>query len=83
MAREDRKERNGRTGHDDKRVAGGGRPCPICGEPSLRRWRPFCSRRCADIDLHRWLSGAYVIAGGTSVAPQEGREEEESSPRGS
>jgi endogenous inhibitor of DNA gyrase (YacG/DUF329 family) len=37
------------------------RPCPICGRPSAVRFRPFCSRRCADIDLHRWLGGRYVI----------------------
>lgn len=37
------------------------RPCPICGEPSVRATFPFCSRRCADVDLNRWLSGAYTI----------------------
>ncbi len=37
------------------------RPCPICGKPSSQEHYPFCSRRCADIDLNRWLSGAYVI----------------------
>ncbi|MCC7348255.1 MAG: DNA gyrase inhibitor YacG [Variibacter sp.] len=37
------------------------RPCPICGQPSVRAFRPFCSRRCADVDLHRWLAGRYVI----------------------
>jgi endogenous inhibitor of DNA gyrase (YacG/DUF329 family) len=37
------------------------RPCPICGKPSTQRFRPFCSRRCADVDLHRWLGGRYVI----------------------
>jgi endogenous inhibitor of DNA gyrase (YacG/DUF329 family) len=37
------------------------RRCPICGKPSVQRWRPFCSKRCADIDLHRWLGGRYVI----------------------
>jgi hypothetical protein len=37
------------------------RPCPICGHMSTRRWHPFCSRRCADIDLNRWLKGAYAI----------------------
>jgi endogenous inhibitor of DNA gyrase (YacG/DUF329 family) len=37
------------------------KPCPICGKPSLDRYRPFCSRRCGDIDLHRWLSGTYAI----------------------
>jgi endogenous inhibitor of DNA gyrase (YacG/DUF329 family) len=37
------------------------RPCPICGKPSSQEHYPFCSKRCADIDLNRWLSGAYVI----------------------
>jgi endogenous inhibitor of DNA gyrase (YacG/DUF329 family) len=37
------------------------RACPICGQPSSRATWPFCSRRCADIDLNRWLSGAYAI----------------------
>ena len=35
--------------------------CPICGKPAQARWRPFCSKRCADVDLHRWLSGAYTV----------------------
>ena len=37
------------------------RPCPVCGKPSTQAHHPFCSGRCADIDLNRWLSGAYVI----------------------
>ena len=37
------------------------RPCPICGKPSTQAHHPFCSARCADIDLNRWLSGSYVI----------------------
>jgi endogenous inhibitor of DNA gyrase (YacG/DUF329 family) len=37
------------------------RPCPICGKPSSQQQHPFCSARCADIDLNRWLSGSYVI----------------------
>ena len=37
--------------------------CPICGKPQTEDYRPFCSRRCADVDLNRWLSGSYVIAG--------------------
>ena len=37
------------------------RPCPICGKPSVQAFHPFCSARCADIDLNRWLSDAYVI----------------------
>ena len=37
------------------------RPCPICGKPADPKVRPFCSRRCADVDLYRWLSGAYAV----------------------
>jgi endogenous inhibitor of DNA gyrase (YacG/DUF329 family) len=36
-------------------------PCPICGKPSNQANHPFCSPRCQDIDLNRWLSGSYVI----------------------
>ncbi|WP_163467870.1 DNA gyrase inhibitor YacG, partial [Klebsiella michiganensis] len=36
------------------------RACPICGKPALVRFKPFCSKRCAEVDLHRWLSGSYV-----------------------
>jgi endogenous inhibitor of DNA gyrase (YacG/DUF329 family) len=46
---------------DDKDVRFAARPCPICGKPSSFAERPFCSRRCADIDLHRWFSGTYAI----------------------
>jgi uncharacterized protein len=35
--------------------------CPICGKPAEHRHRPFCSRRCADVDLNRWLSGVYAV----------------------
>ena len=35
--------------------------CPICGKPSVQDYRPFCSRRCADVDLQRWLSGVYAV----------------------
>ena len=37
------------------------RPCPECGRPSVREHYPFCSSRCRDIDLNRWLSGSYAI----------------------
>lgn len=45
--------------------------CPICGRPGVPRYRPFCSRRCADIDLGRWLTGGYAIPGpeGEAEAP--------------
>jgi endogenous inhibitor of DNA gyrase (YacG/DUF329 family) len=37
--------------------------CPICGKPAAAATRPFCSQRCADVDLNRWLSGVYVVPG--------------------
>jgi len=37
------------------------RACPECRRPSARDTYPFCSARCKDIDLNRWLSGSYVI----------------------
>lgn len=47
------------------------RPCPICGLESDRKFFPFCSKRCADVDLNRWLTGQYAVPvveedGGTS-----------------
>ncbi|TCL96179.1 endogenous inhibitor of DNA gyrase (YacG/DUF329 family) [Rhizobium sp. PP-WC-2G-219] len=36
-------------------------PCPECGRPSHREHYPFCSNRCRDLDLSRWLTGAYAI----------------------
>ena len=37
--------------------------CPICGKPRDAAFTPFCSKRCADIDLGRWLKGGYAIPG--------------------
>lgn len=37
------------------------RPCPICGKPAVEAVKPFCSKRCADVDLHRWLGGVYAV----------------------
>jgi endogenous inhibitor of DNA gyrase (YacG/DUF329 family) len=37
--------------------------CPVCARPKVHEFRPFCSRRCADIDLSRWLRGSYAIPG--------------------
>ncbi|MFI5011477.1 MAG: DNA gyrase inhibitor YacG [Hyphomicrobiales bacterium] len=48
-------------------------PCPICGKPSVERHAPFCSRRCGDVDLGRWLKGVYAIP----VKEAEDDEEEE------
>ena len=37
------------------------RLCPICGKPPVTAYTPFCSKRCADVDLHRWLGGIYAV----------------------
>jgi endogenous inhibitor of DNA gyrase (YacG/DUF329 family) len=37
------------------------RRCPNCGKPTDEAFRPFCSKRCKDVDLNRWLSGSYAI----------------------
>ena len=55
--------------------------CPICGKPAADKFRPFCSKRCADVDLNRWLSGVYVVPGkeeeaeDENAAPEKGDEE--------
>lgn len=35
--------------------------CPSCGAPRVKKFRPFCSKRCADMDLGRWFTGAYAV----------------------
>lgn len=35
--------------------------CPVCGEDTVHKYRPFCSRRCADIDLGKWLNEDYSV----------------------
>lgn len=49
--------------------------CVRCGAPVTPRSRPFCSQRCADIDLGGWLTERYRVAG--DHAPPEGGEEDE------
>ena len=48
--------------------------CPICGSPADRDHRPFCSRRCREVDLGRWFSGSYAIP---AVEPPDGADLEE------
>lgn len=54
--------------------------CPICKRPSTPEYRPFCSRRCADIDLGRWITGAYAIPADEAEEGEigSGREDSES-----
>lgn len=44
--------------------------CPVCKNPTLNQYRPFCSQRCADIDLGKWFSGQYFIPG-EKIDPEE------------
>ena len=44
--------------------------CPICRKPAVEASKPFCSERCRDVDLNRWLSGSYAIPS------REGEEED-------
>jgi endogenous inhibitor of DNA gyrase (YacG/DUF329 family) len=44
------------------------RPCPICGKPPLLPHMPFCSARCRQVDLGRWLTGRYAVE--TSETPE-------------
>lgn len=50
--------------------------CALCGKPVDPAYRPFCSRRCADVDLQRWLSDGYAIP----AAPEDD-DEADSIPR--
>src|SRR5690606_33145059 len=73
-----RARRRGRRAAMSEKIAplrprrGGGRKrrgCPICGAPAVAAFRPFCSPRCADIDLGRWLKEGYRVP--TDEAPGE------------
>ena len=50
--------------------------CPVCSKPGDAKYRPFCSKRCADVDLGRWLKESY------RVPTEEGPEDGESPPDG-
>jgi endogenous inhibitor of DNA gyrase (YacG/DUF329 family) len=53
----------------------GRRRCPICGKPAMAGHHPFCSKRCADIDLGRWFKEGYRVA--SDEPPEDEREESE------
>jgi endogenous inhibitor of DNA gyrase (YacG/DUF329 family) len=64
-----------KTGASDPvtRLPSGRRRCAICGKPAVAPHQPFCSARCADIDLGRWLNESYRVA--TEEPPEEAPEE--------
>ena len=55
--------------------------CPICRKPADPQYRPFCSRRCADVDLGRWLTGGYAIPAEDEDAPEEAADRTQEPPR--
>jgi hypothetical protein len=63
------------TPYDEGHDGDGGAPkaaiprCPICKAPTRPEHRPFCSKRCADVDLHRWLAGVYRVP--TAEPPED------------
>ena len=61
---------------DTENAAPPAKPCSICGKPAVARFKPFCSARCADIDLGRWLKGSYVIPGEPVDEAEEGAPQE-------
>ena len=51
------------------------RPCPVCKKLSTQKHHPFCSSRCAQVDLGRWLGGTYAIPVVEDESLQDGSEE--------
>jgi endogenous inhibitor of DNA gyrase (YacG/DUF329 family) len=45
--------------------------CPICGKATVKQVRPFCSKRCADVDLARWFNGSYAVPSSEPVGPDD------------
>lgn len=46
-------------------------PCPICHKDSHADYRPFCSRRCADVDLGKWLNESYRVPSDEAAEPED------------
>ncbi len=55
--------------------------CPICEKKTDPKYRPFCSKRCADLDLAKWLSGSYAIPSEDPEDLEEAAREVESAPK--
>lgn len=66
---------SGKGGAGSAKTGNGGAICALCDKPVAESYSPFCSRRCADIDLGRWLKGQYAIpaslGGGVGSAEDE------------
>ena len=51
--------------------------CPMCKKPSVFEYRPFCSKRCADLDLAHWFNGDYTIEGNEEKEKEQEEERED------
>ena len=51
------------------------RPCPECKRPSSREDYPFCSNHCRNLDLSRWLTGAYALPVAEDETDADGEED--------
>lgn len=55
-----------------------GATCPICRKnPKVEAYKPFCSKRCADVDLQRWLVGSYVLPETDEAVPDNDPENDD------
>ena len=69
-----------KTGASKGKASRGTPVCPICGKPADAVLRPFCSKRCADVDLHRWFSGRYAVPVTEDEEEDERRDESDEAP---
>ena len=58
-------------------IPGTAMTCPLCGKPAEAVYRPFCSRRCADLDLGKWFNEAYRIPAEPSDEDQDEDQDED------
>lgn len=58
------------------------RRCPLCGRPTVPRFRPFCSAGCRDRDLLAWLDGRRFVPGVDLEVPGEGEGADSPADRG-
>jgi hypothetical protein len=73
MTKTDDRDRTGPRGQ-----AGQSAACPVCGKPAAPATQPFCSKRCAQLDLGRWLTGSYRVPTDEPADPSDlPREDEE------
>lgn len=54
--------------------------CPVCRRPEHAEFKPFCSKRCADADLARWLGGGYRIASEEAPSTREHGDPDDAEP---